>query len=134
MPRNGTKNLIPTNQRSKEEARRISQKGGINSGKARREKRDRKNFLKIILESKMNKDLIPKGMLAALGMAGITLDELETNDDLLMVTLYVQSLKDLQSRKYLDELMGRNPELERKKAAHADIIKLKRQELEAKDW
>ena len=34
-------NLIPFNKRTEEEQRRITQKGGIASGKARREKRDR---------------------------------------------------------------------------------------------
>lgn len=41
MPRNGTKNLKPLNQRTKEEQRKIAIQGGIASGKARQEKRDR---------------------------------------------------------------------------------------------
>ena len=42
------KNLIPI--RSKDEARKIGSKGGINSGKARREKRDLKRCFEIGLE------------------------------------------------------------------------------------
>ena len=50
MPRNGTKNLIPTNKRSKEEAKKIGKKGGIASGKARREKKTLRQCLEILLE------------------------------------------------------------------------------------
>ena len=50
MPRNGTKNLIPTNKRSKEEAKRLGKKGGIASGKARREKKTLRQCLEILLE------------------------------------------------------------------------------------
>ena len=50
LPRNGTKNLIPTNKRSKEEAKRLGKKGGIASGKARREKKTLRQCLEILLE------------------------------------------------------------------------------------
>lgn len=50
MPQNGTKNLIPTNKRSKEEAKRLGKKGGIASGKARREKKTLRQCLEILLE------------------------------------------------------------------------------------
>ena len=36
---NGVDNLIPTNRRSKEEARELGRKGGIKSGKVRKEKK-----------------------------------------------------------------------------------------------
>ena len=42
-------NLIPTNKRSKSEVRENARKGGINSGKARREKRTMKQLLEIAL-------------------------------------------------------------------------------------
>ena len=43
MPReDGYKNLVPMDQRSKEEARSLGQEGGIASGKARRRKRSMK--------------------------------------------------------------------------------------------
>lgn len=44
------KNLIPMNQRTKEEQREIARKGGIASGEARREKRDLKRALEMLLE------------------------------------------------------------------------------------
>lgn len=39
MLADGRENLIPVNERSKEEARLISQKGGINSGKTRQKRK-----------------------------------------------------------------------------------------------
>lgn len=51
---NGQENLIPVTERTKEEAREIARKGGINSGKSRREKK----LLKEALIQAMNmKDL-----------------------------------------------------------------------------
>ena len=47
LPRDGTENLIPVTERTKKEAREISRKGGIASGKARRGKADLKKFLKL---------------------------------------------------------------------------------------
>lgn len=52
MPRDGTKNLIPVTKRSKEEAKKISSKGGINSGIARRQKKLLRDTLEDILNSK----------------------------------------------------------------------------------
>lgn len=49
MPRDGTENLIPVTERTKKEAREISRKGGIASGKARREKADLKKKINEIL-------------------------------------------------------------------------------------
>lgn len=43
-------NLIPANKRSKSEARANSRKGGIASGKARREKAEFKKLIEIALE------------------------------------------------------------------------------------
>ena len=48
------KNLIPNNMRSPKEVRENGKKGGIASGKARREKRDMRERLKIMLEEKPN--------------------------------------------------------------------------------
>lgn len=49
MPQGNIDNLIPFTERTKEEAKEISSKGGINSGKARRRKRDLKKLLEIAL-------------------------------------------------------------------------------------
>lgn len=53
MPRGNPQNFIPMDQRTKEEVRNIASKGGINSGKARRNKKLLKDCLTILLEKKM---------------------------------------------------------------------------------
>lgn len=60
MPRDGTKNLKPMNQRSKEEVRKIAQKGGRNSGIARRKKANLKKALNTILTSKVHQPKLAK--------------------------------------------------------------------------
>ena len=50
MPRDGTENFIPVTERTKKEAREISRKGGIASGKARRGKADLKKKINQNLE------------------------------------------------------------------------------------
>lgn len=47
---NGHDNLIPTSERSKEEARELGRLGGIASGKARREKKALKETLELLLQ------------------------------------------------------------------------------------
>lgn len=47
------KDLIPVTMRSKEEAKEISRRGGINSGKARRNKALLKDCINILLERKV---------------------------------------------------------------------------------
>ncbi len=50
MPKSdGYKNLIPTNQRSKDEARILGQKGGIKSGEVRRMRKTLKEHLLLLL-------------------------------------------------------------------------------------
>lgn len=49
MVRKGESNLIPTNRRSKEEARELGQKGGKRSGEIRREKKTQKEQLELLL-------------------------------------------------------------------------------------
>lgn len=53
MPRGNPQNLIPANMRSKEEVRKNSAKGGVNSGKARRNKAMLRDCLQILMEKKM---------------------------------------------------------------------------------
>lgn len=54
LPRDGTKNLKPMNQRSKDEARILGSKGGKASGIARRKKADLKKALNTVLTSKVH--------------------------------------------------------------------------------
>lgn len=47
----GKENLIPYNERSKDEARENGQKGGINSGKSRRKKADMRKAVQSMLDN-----------------------------------------------------------------------------------
>lgn len=50
---NNKENLIPMNQRTKEEQRKIAQQGGIASGIARREKKKFREIFQIILDTEI---------------------------------------------------------------------------------
>ena len=63
-------NLIPNSQRTPEELREITRKGGIASGKARREKRDRKLRAQAALDALVNDPIT----LEKLERAGIAID------------------------------------------------------------
>ena len=55
--RKGIENLIPTSERSKEEVRKIGQKGGIASGKARQEKATLRKTMLALLNVKIDTPL-----------------------------------------------------------------------------
>ncbi|HEN7774892.1 TPA: hypothetical protein U7M88_001965 [Streptococcus agalactiae] len=61
-------NLIPINQRSKSEAREISRKGGLASGKARRQRADLKRAFETLLSSEVNNEQM-RDLLIGLGYA-----------------------------------------------------------------
>jgi hypothetical protein len=58
MPRDGSKNLIPVTERSKEEAKEMSVIGGINSGKTRRKQKTLREMFETFGESKPNKVVV----------------------------------------------------------------------------
>lgn len=69
MARDGTKNLIPMNKRTKKEQKKIATMGGKASGEARREKATMKKTLEMMLNStykggKTYKDEVTLGLLA----------------------------------------------------------------------
>ena len=53
---NHNENGIPTNKRSKDEARELGRKGGVASGKARKEKADFKKRCQIWMETEVTRD------------------------------------------------------------------------------
>lgn len=55
MAHKGQENLIPLNERTKEEQREIARQGGIASGKARQEKATFKKTLEMLLDEKNSK-------------------------------------------------------------------------------
>ena len=72
--RGNTKNLIPANQRSKEEVRKNSAKGGRKSGEVRRQKRD----LRLAIERLLEQDFVDKKTGEVLsGAELITLKQME---------------------------------------------------------
>lgn len=85
LPRDGTKNLKPMSERSKDEVKKIASKGGINSGKARRKKAD----LKKVFETLLSLDVTDKNIkkqLEDMGMDG-------SNEALLAFATFQQAVK-----------------------------------------
>lgn len=85
MPRYGTKNLKPVTERTKDEARAISSKGGKASGIARRKKADLKKAFEILLSLDVTDSKIKK-QLEEMGMAG-------NNEALLAFATFQQAVK-----------------------------------------
>lgn len=85
MPRDGTKNLKPMSERSKDEVKKIASKGGINSGKARRKKADLKKAFETLLSLDVTDKNIKK-QLEDMGMDG-------SNEALLAFATFQQAVK-----------------------------------------
>ena len=72
MANKGQENLIPMNERSKDEVRELGRKGGIASGKTRREKATFKKTLELMLDEvakiEGNDDKLTYRQLATLGL------------------------------------------------------------------
>lgn len=85
LPRDGTKNLKPMSERSKDEVREIARKGGINSGKTRRKKADLKKAFETLLALDVTDEKI-KRQLEEMGMAG-------NNEALLAFATFQQAVK-----------------------------------------
>lgn len=85
MPRDGTKNLKPVTERTKDEARAISSKGGKASGIARRKKADLKKAFETLLSLDVT-DIKIKKQLEEMGMAG-------NNEALLAFATFQQAVK-----------------------------------------
>lgn len=85
LPRDGTKNLKPMSERSKDEVREIARKGGINSGKTRRKKADLKKAFETLLSLDVTDSKIKK-QLEEMGMDG-------NNEALLAFATFQQAVK-----------------------------------------
>lgn len=85
MSRDGTKNLKPVTERTKDEARAISSKGGKASGIARRKKADLKKAFETLLSLDVTDSKIKK-QLEEMGMAG-------NNEALLAFATFQQAVK-----------------------------------------
>ncbi|WP_283572528.1 stress-induced protein [Streptococcus agalactiae] len=85
MPRDGTKNLKPMNQRTKEEQKKIATKAGKASGIARRKKADLKKAMELLLSLDVQ-DKKLKQTLEDMGMDG-------SNQSLLAFATFQQAVK-----------------------------------------
>ena len=85
MPRDGTKNLKPVTERTKDQARAISSKGGKASGVARRKKADLKKAFETLLSLDVTDSKIKK-QLEEMGMTG-------NNEALLAFATFQQAVK-----------------------------------------
>ena len=104
MARKGVENLIPQNERTKEEQRAIAKKGGVASGVARREKAQLKSAVKLILSLPV-KDPNIKKQLSALGMSDKDID----NSILPALGLFKKACKgDSSAARLLAELNNEN--------------------------
>lgn len=79
------KNLIPNSQRTPEELREMTRKGGIASGKARRRKANLKKAMVTLLSMNVQSDK-SRALLEAMGLE-------PTNEMLLAVTTFQQAVK-----------------------------------------
>ncbi len=85
LPRDGTKNLKPMNQRTKEEQKKIATKAGKASGVARRKKADLKKAMELLLSLDIQ-DKKLKQTLEDMGMDG-------SNQSLLAFATFQQAVK-----------------------------------------
>ena len=85
LPRDGTNNLKPMSERSKDEVKKIASKGAINSGKDRRKKADLKKAFETLLSLDVTDKNIKK-QLEDMGMDG-------SNEALLAFATFQQAVK-----------------------------------------
>ena len=99
MAGDGSENLIPLNERTKEEQRKIQKKGGIASGKVRREKADLKKKVNQILEM----DVFSPQLKEALEEKGLN----ATNQTAIATVLLQKALKgDIRAIELLAKMNG----------------------------
>lgn len=118
MANNGQDNLIPLNERTKEEQREIARQGGIASGKARQKKATFKKTLEMILDEeykdgKTYREMITLGQIkgaidgkaenfkALLGLAG-ELEEEKTPQTTPILQIEIVNNEELEKNLYDD--------------------------------
>ncbi len=101
-------NLIPNSERSPEEVRENGRKGGIASGKARREKRNMQETLKLLLNLTMNdgEATKPEDIKSLADVKGANL----TVDQAILLAQIKKAIKgDTQSASFIRDTSGNNP-------------------------
>ena len=108
-------NLIPNKKRTPSELREITQKGGIASGKSRRQKKALRSILKESLNLQL-KDIADKGTRDLLLEAVGAENEDRTVGELIIDGLILSSIRgNSQMMKLLFELIGEDPTITLKK-------------------
>lgn len=119
----GTDNLVPLNQRTKEEQKAITSKGGKASGVARRKKRDAKSAARLIL----NLPTVDK-VTKTLEKLGVD-DEAEyTNMVSIFAAAYLKAMKgDIGAMRFIVEMAGMSPEFKMVEERHKNEMRLLRE-------
>ena len=97
---NNEGNLIPVTERSKEEARELSKKGGIASGKARREKADLRKQAQLWLETDVTHDKNGNPLTGAQMMMAVAAKEIAKGNP-----KFWELVRDTAGQKPVDKVM-----------------------------
>lgn len=107
MPRDGSKNLIPFDQRSEEEQREMRLRGAQASAASRRKKRDAKKAMLLIMESMPKIDPKTKNIIEELGVKRGSKTKGFTIEDIENIALAQRAMKgDVKARKMQMEIIG----------------------------
>ena len=126
MPNDKNENLIPNSERTADELRDITKKGGKKSGEARRKKRDIKNAYEIIAK-------LPVSVIGSAGghVNKILKENGNENVDLDTARAFAVFKKalegDVRANQYIDDVIGDSPAYKFKK----EELALKRKQIES---
>lgn len=113
----GEENLVPLNQRTKDEQREIASKGGKASGEARRRKRDAKSAARLILNLPVQ-EALEKNLLTM----GIT-DEDHTNMVAIMARAFTKAMTgDIGAMQFLISMAGSSPQFKMEEERHKKFM------------
>ena len=99
------KDLIPLNQRSEEEVKAMQRKGGINSGKARRNKAMLKDCINILLEKKVIDEETGKRLTGAEQLSINLFNKALKEVDTAKAAKAFEVLRDTSGQKPIDKVM-----------------------------
>ena len=123
--------LIPMNQRTKEEVKRITKKGGINSGKSRRKKK----AMKDIILSLGKEDAPPQVVAKLIQLGMLEQGEVCSMDEALVLAQYGKALSgNTRAAQFVRDTAGQKPkdeieisDITREQSKLDEILKQRRQ-------
>ena len=127
--------LIPMNQRTKEEVKKITQKGGINSGKSRRKKK----AMKDIILSLGKEDAPPQVVAKLIQLGMLEQGEVCSMDEALVLAQYGKALSgNTRAAQFVRDTAGQKPkdeieisDITREQSKLDEILKQRRQSNES---